>query len=279
MNEPTSLQQTTEHKGNSLLVTMASKFSMEPAAFANAIKKTCMPSDATNEQFAAFLMVAREYDLNPLVKEIYAFPQKGGIQPIVGVDGWVKIMNSHPQFNGLKFEYERDDAGHLTAVKAIIHRKDRDHPIEITEYMDECRRGTEPWKNWPSRMLRHKAMIQCCRIAMGYTNIVEPDEYERRTQADIIDVTASATVSDLNEKIKAAGVTVDQETGEITRAHNKEAIAADTTQLQKLIESADSIESLADCAQEIESLDHRTKEYQALHGLIDVRRDEIKGAG
>jgi len=273
MNEPTPLQQT-EHQGSSLLVTMASKFSMEPAQFASAIKKTCMPGDATNEQFAAFLMVAREYDLNPLVREIYAFPSKGGIQPIVSVDGWIKIMNSHTQFNGLKFEYERDEAGKMVSATAIINRKDRDHPIEVTEYMDECRRNTEPWKNWPSRMLRHKAMIQCARIAFGYTNIVEPDEAERRE----VVIEPSATVSDLNEKIKAAGVTVDQDTGEITRARNKEAIAADTAQLQKLIESADSAESLADCRKEIESLDHRTAEYKSLSGLIDVRMGEMQTA-
>ena len=207
MNEPTPLQQT-EHQGNSLLVTMANKFSMEPAQFASAIKKTCMPGDATNEQFAAFLMVAREYDLNPLVREIYAFPSKGGIQPIVSVDGWIKIMNSHTQFNGLKFEYERDEAGKMVSATAIINRKDRDHPIEVTEYMDECRRNTEPWKNWPSRMLRHKAMIQCARVAFGYTNIIEADEAERR---EVI-IEPSATVSDLNAKIKQAGVTVDQDT-------------------------------------------------------------------
>jgi phage recombination protein Bet len=193
----------TEQK-KSLLVSMADKFSMETHQFANTIKATCLPKDATDEQFAAFLMVAKEHDLNPLTKEIYAFPSKGGgIQPIVGVDGWAKIMNSHPQFDGLEFQFDHDDKSHLAAVTARIHRKDREHPIVVTEYMSECKGATEPWKKWPARMLRHKAMIQCCRIAFGFTNILDPDEWERHHAADIIDVTSTPVV-DLNEQIKAA---------------------------------------------------------------------------
>lgn len=191
----------TEQK-KSLLVSMANKFDMETHQFANTIKSTCLPKEATDEQFAAFLMVAKEHDLNPLTREIYAFPGKGGgIQSIVGVDGWAKIMNSHPMFDGIEFAMDHDDKNVLQAVTAIIYRKDRDHPIKVTEYMAECKGSTEPWKKWPARMLRHKAMIQCCRIAFGFTNIVDPDEYDRQIQAEFIDVTPT-TADDLNEQIK-----------------------------------------------------------------------------
>ena len=181
---------------------MADKFEMEPHQFANAIKATCLPKEATDEQFAAFLMVAREHNLNPLTREIYAFPARGGgIQQIVGIDGWAKIMNSHPQFDGIDFVYDSDDKGKMTAVTARIHRKDRNKPIEVTEYMNECQGTSEPWKKWPARMLRHKAMIQCCRIAFGYTNIADPDEYDRQVQVTEIDITPE--VADLNEEIKS----------------------------------------------------------------------------
>ncbi len=189
----------------SLIVSMAEKYSMEAHQFANTIKATCLPKEATDEQFAAFLMVANEHQLNPLTKEIYAFPAKGGgIQPIVGVDGWARIMNSHPQFDGIEFEDEVDEKGEIYRITAVIYRKDRSHPTRVTEYMGECKRNTDTWKNWPARMLRHKAMIQCCRIAFGFTSIIEPDEFERRQDANVIEVTPDAKVSDLNEKIKAA---------------------------------------------------------------------------
>ena len=50
----------------------------------------------------------------------------------------------------------------------------------ITEWMTECRRpGVKPWESHPYRMLRHKAMIQCARIAFGFGGIFDADEAER----------------------------------------------------------------------------------------------------
>jgi hypothetical protein len=42
-----------------------------------------------------------------------------------------------------------------------------------------CFRNTDPWKQWPRRMLRHKAAIQCARVAFGISGVMEPDEAER----------------------------------------------------------------------------------------------------
>jgi phage recombination protein Bet len=176
----------TEHP--SLIRTMASKFDMEPVKFAQTVKKTCISGDCSDEDFAAFLMVAKEYDLNPIIKEIFAFPKRGGgIQPIVSVDGWVSMINRQPSFNGLEFEDKADDKGELVSITCRMYRKDRDRPISVTEYMSECRRATDTWKQWPARMLRHKAMIQCARYAFGFSGIMEPDEYERSEMA--VDIT------------------------------------------------------------------------------------------
>jgi phage recombination protein Bet len=144
------------------------------------LRETVVPRETTREQFAAFLLVARQYNLNPITKEIYAFPGRaGGIVPVVGVDGWLRIINEHPQLDGIEFKDHVTDTGELYAITAKIYRKDRTHPIELTEYMNECRRPTEPWNKWPARMLRHKALIQCARYAFGFSGIVEPDELER----------------------------------------------------------------------------------------------------
>lgn len=164
----------------SLIASMASEYQMEPKAFADAVRATCMPPTATNEEFAAFLMVAKQYGLNPVTREIYAFPKKGGgIQPIVGIDGWMNLINSHPACNGMEFEDHFDDKHKLSAITCRIHRKDRAHPTMVTEYMEECRRPSEPWQKWPARMLRHKAAIQCARYAFGFAGIIDPEEAER----------------------------------------------------------------------------------------------------
>jgi phage recombination protein Bet len=166
----------------SILLSMATKFGMEPAAFEQTVRATCGCAGATKEEFAAFLLVANEYALNPVTKEIYAFPKKGGgIQPIVGIDGWMTMANNHPAYDGITFVDRLSDDGQLLAITAQVHRKDRSHPVEVTEYMAECRRdgGDTPWKKWPARMLRHKAAIQAIRYAFGFSGIVDPDEADR----------------------------------------------------------------------------------------------------
>lgn len=171
---------TLEQPKRSILVAMSSDYGMEPAAFEATLRATVVPPNTSKEQFAAFLLVAKQYGLNPITKEIYAFPTKsGGIQPIVGIDGWMNLINSNPSADGLEFKDELDKDGKLVSITAILHRKDRSHPTVVTEYMDECRRPTEPWTKWPARMLRHKAAIQCARYAFGFAGIIDPEEAER----------------------------------------------------------------------------------------------------
>lgn len=158
---------------------MAAKFNMERAAFVQALKETAVPANITDGQFAAFLMVAKEHNLNPLTREIYAFPAQGGIRPIVSIDGWMKIINNHKQYDGMKSTDNLDKAGNLMSITIQIFRKDREHSIEVTEYMKECMRNTQPWKQWPARMLRHKAMIQAARIAFSFSGMEDQDEYDR----------------------------------------------------------------------------------------------------
>lgn len=192
----------------SLVDSMAAKYDMEPAAFVNAIKATVIKGDCSNEQFAAFLMVAKEYDLNPLTKEIYAFPDRGGITPIVSIDGWMNLINSHPQFDGMEFTDTHGDDGKLYSVECRMFRKDRARPVSVIEYMSECFRQTDPWKKWPNRMLRHKAAIQCARYAFGFSGIMEPDEYERMR-----DITPAAAPS-LKDRLQQAREASQEATGE-----------------------------------------------------------------
>jgi phage recombination protein Bet len=188
MTDQTVVVTLPERQPRSVLVDMSGRYGMEPAAFEATLRATVCKGNVSREEFAAFLLVAKEYGLNPMTKELYAFPAKGGgIQPIVSIDGWARIINDHPQFDGMDFEDVREGE-EIIAITCRMHRKDRSRSIEATEYMAECRRGTEVWKTWPRRMLRHKAMIQCARYAFGFSGIVEQDEYER--QMSVQDVTA-----------------------------------------------------------------------------------------
>jgi phage recombination protein Bet len=156
---------------------LAARFGLDENIFMSTIKATVF-KNASDAQMAALMVVSDQYGLNPFTKEIYAFPDKNnGIVPVVGVDGWSRIINSHPQFDGMSFEESNE------SCKCIIFRKDRAHPISVTEYMAECKREAGPWKSHPRRMLRHKAMIQCARLAFGFAGIYDPDEAERIIEA------------------------------------------------------------------------------------------------
>lgn len=147
------------------------------------LKATAFKGQVSDAQMTALLIVSQQYGLSPWTKEIYAFPDKNnGIVPVVGVDGWSRIINSHPQFDGMEFEQDAE------SCTCVIYRKDRGRPIKVTEWMNECKRGTGPWQSHPRRMLRHKAMIQCARLAFGFVGIYEQDEAERIIDAQVVEV-------------------------------------------------------------------------------------------
>lgn len=183
------MTEVTTIKPRSVLVDMATRYGMEPAAFEQTVRATCMPvgrdePPATREEFAAFLLVAREHNLNPVTREIYAMRRKGGgIIPVVSVDGWIRKINEHPAFDGMEFT-EHSANGALISTTCSIWRKDRTRPTVVTEYLSECLRGTDAWK-MKHRMLRHKAAIQCARYAFGFAGIYDDDEAERIAQASV----------------------------------------------------------------------------------------------
>jgi phage recombination protein Bet len=201
------------HSG--LVARFAAKYSVDPDKLLATLKATVFKGqklkdgtvvEATNEQLMALLIVADQYGLNPFTREIYAFPdKKNGIVPVVGVDGWIRIINQHPQFRGIQLHeseviIEHANGEHPPApswIECTIHRADRSHPIVVREYFAECYRppfrgkgnnGGEytvdgPWQTHPSRFLRHKALIQCGRLAFGFAGILDPDEADRIASA------------------------------------------------------------------------------------------------
>jgi phage recombination protein Bet len=124
-------------QGTSLIAKMAARYSVDASKMLSTLKATAFKGDVSNEQMMALLIVADQYRLNPWTKEIYAFPDKrNGIVPVVGVDGWARIINENSQFDGMDFEQDEE------RCTCIIYRKDRNRPIRVTEYLSECKRGT-----------------------------------------------------------------------------------------------------------------------------------------
>lgn len=93
--------------------------SVDPQELITTLRQTAFKGDASDAQFIALLIVANQYGLNPWTKEIYAFPDKqNGIVPVVGVDGWSRIINENQQFDGMDFEQDNE------SCTCRIYRKD-----------------------------------------------------------------------------------------------------------------------------------------------------------
>lgn len=172
-----------------LFTLMAEQYQMSAGSFFDTIVKTCFPADKQNPtlpQVAMFLSVAREYKLNPFTREIFAFVAKSGaVIPIVSVDGWVNLVTSHPQYDGVDFKYELEN-GRPVSTTCIMYRRGVSHPTPITEFFAECVRNNDIWSKWPRRMLRHKAYIQAARMAFGFSGIYDEDEGQRILEGDVV---------------------------------------------------------------------------------------------
>ena len=144
---------------------------------------------ASGAEMAVVMGVCATYGLNPLVKECAAFVSGGKLQVVVMVDGWYKMVNRQPDFDGVEFEDKFDDKGVIFSITCKMYLKNRSRPVVVTEYFAECFQSTSSvWKKWPARMLRHKAYIQAARIAFGISEIIDNDEAERITGNQIKDV-------------------------------------------------------------------------------------------
>lgn len=189
---------------NDPITAMAQKYGMMPQALYNTLRKTVFAAARNDAEFDALCLIAKQYGLNPITREIYAFPSKGGgVVPLVGVDGYVSMLNRQPDFDGLEFRYAEQGVAAGVAKNApewcecLIYRKGKSRPVIVREYLDECFRPTEPWKTHPRRMLRHKALCQAVRVAYGFSGVYsDVDEYET--------VTVEETKPDVNAAITAA---------------------------------------------------------------------------
>jgi len=186
----------------SLLATFAHRYGLEANNMMRTLRATVLRpasngTDPSNEQVAAFMIVANQHSLNPFTKEVHGFVDKrGGIVPIVGVDGCAKLAHLHPQFDGMSFEQDDEKC------TCTIFRKDRAHPIVVTEYLTECKQGSPAWQSHPKRMLRHRAMVQAMRLAFSFAGVYDPDEGEQVLAAqDAIDVTPGNEVIPAGKKV------------------------------------------------------------------------------
>jgi phage recombination protein Bet len=129
----------------------------------NTLRNTVAPG-LTDPEFLLFAEMCRATGLNAATKEIWAIKAGGRLQLMTGINGFLKIANSHPQFDGMEVVYEWDDK-QLVSATAKVYRKDRRFPSIATAYMAEYGKKTPIWAQMPSIMLSKCAKSLAIREA------------------------------------------------------------------------------------------------------------------
>lgn len=122
------------------------------------------------------LLVACEaLQLSPVGREVFAIKgpdQRSGVQIVIGLEGWLRLMDQHPAFEGMQFiESEELEEGVPSWIECKIYRRDRRKPISAKEYLSESKRGEGAWLTHPRRMLRNKSLVQCARLAFALPSL------------------------------------------------------------------------------------------------------------
>ena len=117
----------------------------------------------------ALLRTASEHQLDPIKDEVNLTRyEDGSWQVFITVDGWSKLMNQHPAFCGIEFTESLESINNVpTWISCSIYRTDRAIPTTVREYLLEVQNDHAIWQKMPRRMLRHRVMQQCARIAFG----------------------------------------------------------------------------------------------------------------
>lgn len=159
----------------------------------------------TQTDLERLLLTAETLGLSPLSEDLYVTPslysnehnfgsstlsqieiQENISTPltlVLSIQGWMRLINAHHQFEGVSFEEPESKAGQLPEwMQCTIYRKDRKVPIKIKEYMSEVNSMNGAWITHPRRMLRHKCLIQCAKLAFGFPVSLDIDsENEKST--------------------------------------------------------------------------------------------------
>ena len=186
-----SLKQTTD-RVQSIRATAASFLGVPPDKACDMLRsvwKTSkgQPELTDNDMFMGMSLIAR-YGLDPIAKEVYVTRTKGGLATIIGLDGWIKILDRTDHYDGFEVEFETDQkTGEVTSVETIIHSTKRSHPTRYKAFRKEYEtQGGFVSGSMPLHMLRIFSLRHAARLfaPVGGSVVTEDearwmDVYER----------------------------------------------------------------------------------------------------
>lgn len=128
---------------------------------------------ATDSQFRMFIEICRGTGLNPFLREIWFVP---GVGVMAGRDGYLRVANEHPQFDGIETTVERGPDSRPIKATCRVWRKDRNHPTTCEAYFNEYRKGGNVWQTYPSAMIMKVAEVLALKRSFSINGVVAEEE-------------------------------------------------------------------------------------------------------
>jgi phage recombination protein Bet len=138
----------------------------------NTLKDTVCKG-ATNAQFRMFAEVCKATGLSPWLKEIWFVP---GVGVMAGRDGYLRVANEHPMFDGMDTKVERDAQSKPVKATCSVYRKDRSHPITCEAYYNEYKKAGNVWQTYPSAMISKVAEVLALKRSFSINGVVTEEE-------------------------------------------------------------------------------------------------------
>ena len=138
----------------------------------NTLKETVCKG-ATTAQFRMFIEGCKGTGLNPFLKEIWFVP---GVGVMAGRDGYLRVANENPMFDGMETKVERDAQSKPVKATCSVWRKDRSHPITCEAYFNEYKKAGNVWQTYPSAMISKVAEVLALKRSFSINGVVAEEE-------------------------------------------------------------------------------------------------------
>ena len=162
--------------------------------------KNTICATATQSEFEMFLEVCKGTGLNPFLNEIWfikiewmkwdeALKKKvpaAKTNIFAGRDGYLKIANNHPQYDGMECDVKYDETTKAPiSATATVYRKDRSHPATFTaRFVEYMKADSKFWKDNPSAAIQKVAEAGALKRAFAISGLLTLEEFGVNNIAD-----------------------------------------------------------------------------------------------
>ncbi len=165
-----------------------------------ALIKSIAAVGANEDELKTLLYLSKEYNLDPLKKEIYLIKYAGRSSILTSRDGYLKIANLNQEFNGLESDvvYHGDrlskredgsllieygpehlafDKSKLTGAFCSVFRKDRLKASTVfVSIKDYYKKGSPIWEQYTNAMIVKVAEAMALKRAFAISGLVTYEE-------------------------------------------------------------------------------------------------------